>query len=78
MIFFFSFKDSMIEKRIRDSSSDQKDMRKENGLPFLINNLVVSLQLLEIKLQTGSFIPRCVQLILHLNFKGVAVSFCRA
>lgn len=37
-----------------------------------------SLQLLEIKLQTGSFIPRLVQLILHLNFKEAAVSLSGA
>lgn len=42
----------------------------------LINILVESLQLLEIKLQTSSFIPRRVQLILHLNFKEEAVSLC--
>lgn len=33
---------------------------------------------LEIKLQTSSFTPRRVQLILHLNFKGVPVSLCGA
>ena len=52
--------------------------RRENGPPVLINNLVESLQPLEIKLQTSSFIPRRVQLILHLNFKEVAVSLCGA
>lgn len=53
-------------------------MRKEDDPPVLINNLAESLQPLEIKLQTSSFAPRRVQLILHLNFKGVAVSLCGA
>lgn len=56
-----------------------KRQTQRNVVPvFAALTSVKSLQLLEIKFQTGSFIPRCVQLILQLGFKEAAVVLCGA
>lgn len=66
-------------REVKDSSTRQT-WRKEGGTgrPSLLLTSVESLQLLKIKLQTGSFIPRRVQLILQLDFKEAAVLLCGA
>lgn len=67
------------EGRLRIQPKGKHTAHEEERRPYsLINNSVESLQLLEIKLQTGSFIPRRVQLIPRLDFKEAAVLLCGA
>lgn len=63
--------------RIYPKGKQRKEEERGGRLCCSLSS-VESLQLLEIKLQTGSFIPRRVQLILQLDFKEAAVLLCGA